>query len=324
MTCARRRAGAARAAARPAGTTAVAPARQAGDQLGLGRGDGLDRCRAARGEPGRSFTITPTSGSAIAASSAIWPAPRIAISSTSTSVPAGALRISSGSPISVLKLAREATVPPVGREQRAEEVLRRGLAGRAGDPDHAARRARAARRWRGAAAISSGSSAARTTPVRRRPTLLGVLARDQHAPGPGLERLGREACRRRRSRPEGRRTARRARVARVDRDDARGRRACRARRRARRRPPTRPSRVSMLHLAGVAALEPLPAGSHARRSRRRTGSSAASNSCPCSCPLPAITTTSPGSAAGDGLRRCASGGRRRARPRGPCRRGSRR
>ena len=42
------------------------------------------------------------SGSQIAASSRIWPKPRIASSSTSTSVPNGAERISSGSPISVL------------------------------------------------------------------------------------------------------------------------------------------------------------------------------------------------------------------------------
>ena len=56
------------------------------------------------------LTITATSGSAISASSAIWPAPRMPISSTRTSVPAGALRISSGIPISVLKFAREATV----------------------------------------------------------------------------------------------------------------------------------------------------------------------------------------------------------------------
>ena len=56
------------------------------------------------------LTITPTSGSATVASSAIWPAPRIAISSTSTSVSSGAPRISSGRPISVLKFWREATV----------------------------------------------------------------------------------------------------------------------------------------------------------------------------------------------------------------------
>ena len=54
------------------------------------------------------FVITPTSGSQIAASSAIWPGPRIASSSTSTSVPNGAASTSSGSPISVLKFSRDA------------------------------------------------------------------------------------------------------------------------------------------------------------------------------------------------------------------------
>ena len=64
--------------------------------------------RAARGGPGPMFVMTPTSGSQIAVSSAIWPAPRIASSSTSTSVPNGAASTSSGSPISVLKFARDA------------------------------------------------------------------------------------------------------------------------------------------------------------------------------------------------------------------------
>ncbi len=54
------------------------------------------------------LVITPTSGSQIAVSSAIWPNPRIASSSTSTSVPCGAASTSSGSPISVLKFSREA------------------------------------------------------------------------------------------------------------------------------------------------------------------------------------------------------------------------
>ena len=49
------------------------------------------------------FVITPTSGSAIAASSAICPNPRMPISSTITCVPSGAPRIASGRPISVLK-----------------------------------------------------------------------------------------------------------------------------------------------------------------------------------------------------------------------------
>ena len=51
------------------------------------------------------LVITPTSGSAIRASSSICPNPRMPISSTSTSVPSGAASTASGSPISVLKLA---------------------------------------------------------------------------------------------------------------------------------------------------------------------------------------------------------------------------
>ena len=69
------------------------------------------------------LTMMPMSGSAICASSAIWPRPRIAISRTSTSVPLGALRISSGRPISVLKFARLATVRRCG----VRIALRRSL-----------------------------------------------------------------------------------------------------------------------------------------------------------------------------------------------------
>ena len=59
---------------------------------------------------GATSAITPTSGSAMAVSSAIWPGPRIPISSTSASVPAGASSTVSGSPISVLRFSRLATV----------------------------------------------------------------------------------------------------------------------------------------------------------------------------------------------------------------------
>ena len=52
--------------------------------------------------------------------------------------PAGASRTVSGSPISVLRFSRLATVAPLLAEHRGEDVLRRGLAGRAGDPDHGA------------------------------------------------------------------------------------------------------------------------------------------------------------------------------------------
>jgi hypothetical protein len=63
---------------------------------------------------GPMLVITPTSGSQIAVSSAIWPKPRIAASSTSTSVPSGARRISSGKPISVLKFSRLAATVRCG------------------------------------------------------------------------------------------------------------------------------------------------------------------------------------------------------------------
>src|SRR3954454_16288317 len=58
---------------------------------------------------GPTLTITPTSGSAMRASSAIWPLPRIAISRTRMSVPGGAPRIVSGRPISVLRFWAVAT-----------------------------------------------------------------------------------------------------------------------------------------------------------------------------------------------------------------------
>ena len=60
------------------------------------------------------------------------------ISSTSASVPAGASSTVMGSPISVLRFSRLATVRRLLGEHRGEDVLRRGLAHRAGDPDHGA------------------------------------------------------------------------------------------------------------------------------------------------------------------------------------------
>ena len=51
---------------------------------------------------GPTLMITPTSGSAIAQSSAIWPGPRMPISRTSAWVSSGAESIASGIPISVL------------------------------------------------------------------------------------------------------------------------------------------------------------------------------------------------------------------------------
>src|SRR4051812_4791618 len=83
----------------------------------------------ARATPARSPTssrwtgpisvITPTSGSAIRASSSICPNPRMPISSTSTSVPSGAASTASGRPISVLKFAGFATTRRCGASSAA-------------------------------------------------------------------------------------------------------------------------------------------------------------------------------------------------------------
>ena len=130
----------------------------------------------------------------------------MAISRTSTSVSGGASRTASGSPISVLKFSAAGVHSP-GSTAPAD-VLRRGLAGRAGDPHHAAPRARGAtprqaleRRQRvvGARGPSPSRSAARRRRRRARP---GV---DDDPPGTGVERPRRRTRRRRRARPAGRR-----------------------------------------------------------------------------------------------------------------------
>src|SRR3954451_3437053 len=112
---------------------------------------------------GPMLTITPTSGSAIAASSAIWPAPRIAISRTRTSVPGGAPRTVSGSPISVVRVCAVATTRRGVASIPASRSFVEVLPVEPVMPITCARRARrhaVARR----PSAESGSSAARTTP----------------------------------------------------------------------------------------------------------------------------------------------------------------
>src|SRR3954451_16202001 len=112
---------------------------------------------------GPMLTITPTSGSAIAASSAIWPAPRIAISRTRTSVPGGAPRTVSGSPISVFRFCAVATTRRCGASIPASRSFVEVLPVEPVMPITCARSARrhaVARR----PSAESGSSAARTTP----------------------------------------------------------------------------------------------------------------------------------------------------------------
>ncbi len=83
------------------------------------------------------LVITATSGRAIAQSSAIWPRPRMPISVSTISV-SGSIRVSvSGRPISLLWPPSAATVRGDRTAERGEDVLRRGLAARAGDRDDA-------------------------------------------------------------------------------------------------------------------------------------------------------------------------------------------
>ena len=118
----------------PAGTTAVAPGARPAISSAFAAAIASSEPSSSRCA-GPTLTITPTSGRAIAVSSAIWPGPRIAISRTSARCRAGAARIASGSPISVFRFSR-ARGGGAAREQRGEDVLGRGLAGRAGDRDH--------------------------------------------------------------------------------------------------------------------------------------------------------------------------------------------
>ena len=120
---------------------------------------------AARGAPGPTLTITPTSGSAIAVSSAICPAPRIAISSTSASVSGGRVQDGQRQPDLGVEVLAGSPRCRMAREQRREDVLGRGLAGRAGDADDLAPLAPSSRRH------------ARPAPAARQ----RVVGREQHA-----------------------------------------------------------------------------------------------------------------------------------------------
>src|SRR3954449_11614026 len=132
---------------------------------------------------GPMLTITPTSGSAIAASSAIWPAPRIAISSTSTSVPGGEPRTVSGRPISVFRFCAVATTRRCGASIPASRSFVDVLPV---EPVMPITRARSARRHAVARrpSAASGSSAARTTPDDDDPAPFACAAptRTPHAP----------------------------------------------------------------------------------------------------------------------------------------------
>src|SRR3954469_19618685 len=93
----------------PAGTIAVPPGRRPATSSALAAAIASIDPMSSRCT-GATAVMRPTSGSAMAVSSAICPGPRIPISSTSASVPAGASSTVMGSPISVLRFSRLATV----------------------------------------------------------------------------------------------------------------------------------------------------------------------------------------------------------------------
>ena len=190
-------------------------------------------------------------------------------------------------------------------QQRGEDVLGRGLAGRAGDREHLraelappAARQRVQRGERLVHGDHRRAAAGRVADACRRP------------PRPPRRRArGRRSRPRRRRRAPRRRTRRRARRRRAGRRTGRparprasrsprasGRRARRRRRRARRRRPRR-ARAADRSITRSPRPARAPAAPRAHTATSSNGSlRPSSNSWPCSWPLPAITTTSPGAA----------------------------
>ncbi len=88
----------------PAGSTAHAPGSRPARSSAFAAAIASSEPSSSRCA-GPTLTITPTSGSAIAVSWAIWPGPRIAISRTIASLSAAAPRSARGRPISVLRFS---------------------------------------------------------------------------------------------------------------------------------------------------------------------------------------------------------------------------
>ena len=222
----------------PRGTTAVPPGFRPRDERRLLGGDRLERAQLLEVDRADVRDAAPTSGSAIARELGDLARRRASPSrARAPRCPAGAPRTVSGSPISVLRFACVATVASLLADHRGEEVLRRGLAGRAGDADdlraelpaprgreraaarRAGRRPRARRRRPSAARRARARRARPTRPARaparrtRPPSTFSPRRPTKRSPGPASResmtaRDGPVARRRARDEPRARRPRR--------------------------------------------------------------------------------------------------------------------
>ena len=226
------------------------------------------------------LVITPTSGSAIRASSSICPNPRIPISSTSTSVPSGAASTASGSPISVLKFAGLAATRRCGAISAAISCLVEVFPTDPVTPMTAASNARRQ------AVASRCSARQRIVGVQDHAAGHVMLGPDQHAPRARLQRRRGEPAAVDVLAHETDEQVAGLDLAVVD-HHARGTAGSVAHA-ASRRPPRPPGPRDQEITTAIASRATAESSNGSLRPP--------SNSCPCSCPLPAITTTSPGRA----------------------------
>ena len=262
------------------------------------------------------FVITPTSGSQIAVSSAIWPKPRIAELEHEHLGARRRRQHLERQPDLGVEVRAAGGDRAVRRDQRRDQVLRRRLAHRAGDGDHVrgeiappGARERAQRRDR---MLGGDAPRPRSAVAAASRAHAGAASTPQ---APAAQRRGRERAAVDPLARAGRRTGRPgATDARVDHDPRRPAAAAVA----------EPAHELRAGRAGDPLVGPVP---HRRPSASRATATSSNgslrpraNSCPCSWPLPAITTTSPGSASAIArriaARRSASALDVRARPSG--------
>ena len=251
----------------PAGITAVAPGRQPGDQLGLGRGDRLDGAEQLEvHRPDADDHADVGLGDRGQLGDLAGAAHRH-LEHQHLGARRRAEDLQRQADLGVEVRARGDRAA-VRREQREQQVLGRGLAGRAGDADH--RRAELAPPGASPGAAAPSAGRRRPAPRPRGPRLAasacsGVVS-TPHAPAASA--CGGEPTAVGAGSPAGRRTARRGRPRASRSSRARARRRPVAARAAARR-PRRAISLGRSRLSSGAA--PRPRAPRAPRSRRRTG-----------------------------------------------------